>query len=692
MFRKIHLAVILTLILFTAVAADGRQRAADARESIDVVLVEVPVHVVDRAGNAVRGLTAENFEVFDEGKKRNITHFERIDLANLPSAPALAPMNPAVRRNFLLLFDLSYSSPGNLERSREAAREFIRRGLRERDVAAVGSYAVEQGFRFLTAFTGDEQMLLKAVDSLGHPQFVKAVDPLMLSIIFDTANPAAAPGKNADPVEEATDLTRGNQRANDDMQRARIRRQLQSFSGLARVLDRLRGQKQVLLLSEGFDAQLVHGREQTSSADSTADFGASVTGEVWKVDNDQRFGNTAAASVLEQMATIFKRSDVTLHSVDIKGLRSSVDAREGTKRNSNESLFLMADSTGGQLFKNSNDLGANLQNLLKQQDVIYILGFQGSVSKKGDSFHAVKVKLRNVPNARVHHRAGYYERTREDSAIERTLSLGEIMTADVPQDDVHLDALSTAFPSDIGHPHVPVILEIDGRSLKEKITGGRATVEIFVYAFDQQAVARDFIYQKVTLDLAKVGASLDKKGIKFYGALNIPPGDYVVKSLIRVGESGRMGFERVNVKVPDFASPFLLSPFVVEESREWVMVKAPPRRPADLDYPFTVAAESFVPASAVRMANGKPYEIALFGFNFSTEKFDLVVKLRNEAGETRDAKVVLVGHTPPANKHTTLLVSFTPAGLAAGRHTLEFQITPAGQQSSHRTSLPFVVQ
>src|SRR5258708_15718518 len=89
---------------------------AQVRESISVNVVEVPVTVVDRDGNSVRGLTQANFKLLDNGKERPIASFDTIDFgAAAAGAPdsklALAKMNPAGRRNFMLLFDLGNSSP-----------------------------------------------------------------------------------------------------------------------------------------------------------------------------------------------------------------------------------------------------------------------------------------------------------------------------------------------------------------------------------------------------------------------------------------------------------------------------------------------------------------------------------------------------------------------------------------------------
>src|ERR1041385_3074802 len=114
--RTIRIAFTL---LFVAVAAH-----AQLKESITVSYVEVPVTVVDRSGNPIRGLTQANFELTDEGTKQPIAAFEAIDFASEENGTAPAAITPAARRNFLLLFDLTFSSPPSLKRAQEAARNF----------------------------------------------------------------------------------------------------------------------------------------------------------------------------------------------------------------------------------------------------------------------------------------------------------------------------------------------------------------------------------------------------------------------------------------------------------------------------------------------------------------------------------------------------------------------------------------
>jgi VWFA-related protein len=112
---------------------------AQMRETVNVNVVEVPVTVVDSSGNPVRGLTAANFELYDNGQKRDITGFDAIDFASAQTVSAISPQNPNARRQFMLLFDLGYASPNGLSRAQDAARKFVSDSVQPRDLVAIST-------------------------------------------------------------------------------------------------------------------------------------------------------------------------------------------------------------------------------------------------------------------------------------------------------------------------------------------------------------------------------------------------------------------------------------------------------------------------------------------------------------------------------------------------------------------------
>ena len=144
-------------------ARNPTQADAPVRESAEVVLVEVPVRVVDKNGVPVRGLQANQFELFDDGKKQDIVGFDTIDLAQktLDRQPLSEALNPAARRHFLILFDLTFARPGAILAAQRAAKQFVLGGMTDRDFAAVATFTVEKGVRMLVTFSSDRVQLAR---------------------------------------------------------------------------------------------------------------------------------------------------------------------------------------------------------------------------------------------------------------------------------------------------------------------------------------------------------------------------------------------------------------------------------------------------------------------------------------------------------------------------------------------------
>ncbi len=77
------------------------------RESVTVTAVEIPVRVFDGKG-FVSGLTKDDFEVYENGVKQDITGFEAVSRSILPDSvvlPGPIPQAPK-KRNFLLIFNV----------------------------------------------------------------------------------------------------------------------------------------------------------------------------------------------------------------------------------------------------------------------------------------------------------------------------------------------------------------------------------------------------------------------------------------------------------------------------------------------------------------------------------------------------------------------------------------------------------
>ncbi|MBV9068815.1 MAG: VWA domain-containing protein [Acidobacteria bacterium] len=661
--------------LATAAIFLSTSAIAQMKETVNVNVIEVPVSVVDSSGNPVRGLTAANFEVYDGGKKQAITSFDKIDFGSTETANAISPLNPAARRSFLLLFDLGFSTPKALVRAQEAARNFVRSAVQPRDLVGVGTIDSTHGFRLQTAFTTDRELVESVI---ADPSGFRGNDPLQIAnkTVIDltgengkTSTTAAEGGKgaalaSAEIAERQVQMTRSN----EQYARAGVEKQVEYLGQLAKTLRAVPGRKQVILLSEGFDAKYLEGRDARDTAAAARDNNAVTTGQYWNVDNDARYGNSASLTMLDRMAQAFRASDVVLHAIDIQGVRVQND-ESGSNLNSNAGLFTISRPTGGEVFQNSNDLKTSFGRMLRAQEVVYVLAFQAPWGNAG-KFHDLKVKLVNA-NGRVNYRNGYYENGGDTSTAERTLTTAEIIVNDIPQDDVHVAAFAAPFPAGDGRYQVPIILDINGADLTKEARGNMAAAEVFVYAFDDEGVVRDRLYQRLTFDMRKVGDRL-KSGVRYYGTLVLPPGSYAIKSLVRAGEpdkkndNEKRGYARTNVIVPKAGAVAVLPPIPIDEQPKWLLVKAADRGGMGGAYPFELNGQNFIPGAT---ASNK---VALIVYGASA----------NELTWETTPKTKLLGTIPIPGGTKLVLQLDDPAQVSSLQVTVHKKGVPEAQTSS----------
>jgi hypothetical protein len=398
--------------------------------------------------------------------------------------------------------------------------------------------------------------------------------------------------------------------------RARVDKQIRWLSDLAMTLRSVGGRKQVVLLSEGFDAALVQGRDLRDQEGQQQDIDAITTGNLAQVDSDRVFGSATQLTNLARLERAFRGSDVVLSAIDIRGVRGLGEA-PGMVGQSNDGLFLLARPTGGTVIHNSNELADSFRRFLKPQDVVYVLGFYAPPPAKANAFHPLQVKVTGTEGrVTVAHRSGYYDAGGAD-ANERLLSTSEIVMNDVPQTGVRISTLAAAFPASEGKAAVPVLVDIDAAALLEAAKDDRAYAEVYVYAFGDDGGIRDRIFQPLTFDLKKLKERLRAGGVRYYGMLSLPPGRYTIKTLVH-NRDERNGFARASLVVPKAGEAAVLTPIPIDETPKAVLVKAP--RTDSEAYPFTVGTQKFVPCTtatggkvALYVVGAAPDEIAVEG-------------------------------------------------------------------------------
>jgi VWFA-related protein len=676
-----------------------------------VLSVEVPVQVV-RDGEPVRGLTAADFEVWEGRRRLQVTGFEALDLAAASKA-ARAPVPAAARRHFLLLFDLAFSEPKAIAQARMAAARLVTQ-LQPTDLAAVATYSATRGPQLVLGFTSDRRQLDNAFASLGLPDLItRPIDPLRLVLqeVLSARNAAAgsAPVPGHDSLAEATDaatLTRLEAVTNalEGADRTALRNHVNNFtrslSDLARQIAVVEGRKYVVFLSEGFDTALFQGSGDLARQEEMRE--NALHGESWRNNPEERYGLTEVSNDVERMLEEFRRADCVIQTVDIGGLRAGAD--QGAPRPAGrDSLLMMAKGTGGELYESFNDLTVAFTQMLRRTSVTYVLAVEPDRLQPEGEYHRLRVELKKpLRGARLVHRPGYFlpKTYLEETSLEKLLETANLVMSGEESDAVATAVLATPFRGAEEKAYVPVLIEVDGPSL---LTGQQPLVlgvEIYLYALDASGAVHDFLTQTVGLDLAKAGAGVRSSGLKFFGHLDLLPGDYSLRVLVRNGSSGRSGLRVVPLHVPAFGSEaWLLPPLVPDPPDRWVITREEPRgeskqAPA---YPFLLRGnQSFVPASKPLFYPGRETRLLLFGSNLGSADWKAEARVLTTDGHelpggTLEVKERLAGTATTPDR---AIAHYKAPDLKPGEYVLRVTVNSSGASADSApaaSSIRFVV-
>lgn len=609
-----------------------------------VQVVAVPVFVTDKNGRSVSGLTAVDFEVLDQGRRVSVVAFQAVDAGGAALAPAMAGpvVQAAASRQFLLLFDLTFSAPSGIMKARNAALEFVRTALAPSDLVAAATFG-QSGVRVLVGFTSDRVQLGRAIEGLGLVDTQRQRDPLNLAWdlgVLDAATPGG-PGSGGAPAarrESADDLL-AQSRMITRSERALYRQRVDGFLGgleqLGRMLDGVRGRKQVILLSAGFDPTVLSGEQ---GADRQQSMDAIVEGRLWDVQSDRYFGDAGSRQALEKLYQTLAASDTVIHSVDVAGMVAGGDmdtplpVLAGQGR---DTLAQFAGNTGGRFVKDANDLGAGLREVLDATRYYYVLAFEPSDAgrKKGQQ-RKLQVRVKGA-GLTVSHRAGYLlpDAEKEKDPVNRQLQAAESIAKGLSGGAISLRAIAVPYRSTTGRTLLPVVLELDGVTLLAGVSGKELKLEVYGYALDGEGHISDVLAVSPTFDLGGRGESLRSKGAQLLTTFAVPEGPVDLRFFVRDSGSGRAGSLRLLTTVPNFAGHTLVlsPPLFTEDPRTRVVLPAASHGHQALEIPFRLAEAPFTVDALPTLARGAGREVCVMAWSGaqqgSTSPYEVSVEL-----------------------------------------------------------------
>jgi hypothetical protein len=214
-----------------------------------------------------------------------------------------------------------------------------------------------------------------------------------------------------------------------------------------------------------------------------------------------------------------------------------------------------------------------------------------------------------------------------------------------------------------------------------------AMADVFIYAFDDDGLVRDRLYQRLTLDVDKVGAQLRRSGVKYFGTLSLPAGHYEVKSLIRIADSDRKGYARVDVTVAGANEVAVLPPMFFDAAGEWLLVRGASHDRSGAAYPFMLNGEPFMPSAAGRLIARRPRRYAVFVYNAVAEE----LVFETVAGERAVSPRVVSQVRARDAELTKFVFELAPDGMPAGPSRLDVTVKQKGSADARKASVALVV-
>lgn len=688
--------VSVSLLVLTLVAAAGHERVTAAAQEeptlefgTSTALVTVPVFVTDKSGKSVPGLTADDFEIESDGDRVRILEFQEIDAAAppLPEADGGTTTAAYARRQFLLLFDLSFSSIPGLVRVREAAQQFVREQLQPADLVGAATYSSRSGLELLLSFTTDREHVARAIADLGLGETERPRDMLQLAFdsgalqAVDRGEPVGA--NDARFAEELRELQAVSSRQDAAAYTAKVEDLLSAMKGLGEILDAVQGRKQVVYFSSGFDQSTLLGAQGDEAIQSRRDV---TEGRLWDVDSERHFGSASARNRTVRLAEAFAASDAVVHTVDVSGLAAatsdaaSYEEQAATPRG-RESLAQIAAQSGGQFIKDANDLTIGLGEILESTRHYYLLAFEPTAKAEPGKFHKVKVKVK-VDGTRVSHRSGYRDRdpSKPRGAFAERLADADALVKGIESNAIPLDVMAVPYRGPSGELSVPTVVTIPGWALSVP-PNGAVDLDVVGYALSAEGRMLDHMAVRLRLESNRWGEKLKGRGLQIHTGFALPPGEHSVRIMVRENASKLKGLVVEQVHVPDLETTDLLvyPPVLMDDPEEWVLAPVGSQRIERPELPFHAAGKIFVPLRHGRLVPGEQREACIMSYGDSPDDeladWELRTRLVDAAGRPQPlAAFGLARQTWEADGMRRVVVWFKPGELAPGDYSLRVQL------------------
>jgi VWFA-related protein len=503
-------------------------------------VVEVPVVVRDGQHRAVAGLTRDDFEIYDAGKKQAITAFsvqrftpqgEAAGGAKPALVPAAAGPKGEPRPRFVALcFDDLNIDAAALKPAKDAAERFVKTSLAPGDRVAVVTTAQSQDSEFI----GDVPKLVEQIAKVTpHPRFsddsallcprIRPYEAYLIVNHLDNqvleakvAELQACSGRTPHPQEQVTSMAQGIW----EHALFNSKNTLRVIAGLVGGMAKLPGERMILLASAGFLTGNLEADEDLLMAKALH---AEVVIDTLDAKGLYTVLPGGDASESRPLGRVPQRAQI---------VNMQTEGRQAQAKD--DGMAVLAAGTGGTFYHNSNDLERGFRELGMVPETMYLLSFTPSGVLADGRFHSLKVRLAAGKRYSLQARLGYTAPSANAAApVSPPTKLdSEVMASDTIAD---LPAVLT-WEQRAGPPGLTMVAHLDIGRLHFESGQDRRAKKLTLVAVLLDSRGAFVTGKRSELELSFTEATfaqLAKTGLSVVMTLEAPPGSYSVRALVQ---------------------------------------------------------------------------------------------------------------------------------------------------------------
>ncbi len=552
------IAALAGSIFVFAKPKDKDKDSSNVKFTARTEMVLIPTLVTDKSGNHITGLKQEDFTVLENGAEQKIATFEEI---SSDTHRWSRPKNPnefgnslaggaSNRRITLMVLDLINTSFMAQAHAREDMLKYLTRSVDQREPTALYTLT-RSGMHVIHDFTTDPRVLVAALHKVKGDTFHFVDSPGDVEALTGTASPDGSADVDPGAVQSEA------QKLQTMMEDAEL--SFKSFEQRLAIIYTLEGLQQVAQALKGFP-----GRKSLIWAGGGFPFNVSDNMQLAPIGRDTL---TDVLPMYEHTWQLLNDAQIALYTVDVKGLvvpmasASVGNPGKNYARNMNRrlmdtqaSFLVFADMTGGRAYYNSNDLVKGFRDAVNDSAEYYMLGYYLDRSKTKAGWRKLAVKVKR-DHTEVRARSGFF-----------------VTNATVDPENSRNNDISSALQSPLDFTSLALVGHWDKVEPGEE--PGKKHVNYAMHlapdaaqidAADNNHVELDFVALAKTPDGKQVDqprdqkidthltpeklASIRQSGVGYRGFLDLAPGEYTVRFVVRDNLSGRIGSVAAPLKV-----------------------------------------------------------------------------------------------------------------------------------------------